>query len=126
MQTPTLFDAIGGDAAITAAVDAFYERVLADPMLAPMFVQTEMTRQKAHQRAFLTFLLRGTGSYNGRTMRAAHAGRGITDVHFDRVAGHLADTLAALGVPEELIGQIIGGVAPLRAEIVDTPTVAVA
>ena len=40
-------------------------------------------------------------------MREAHAGRGITDAAFDRVAQHLMDTLAHLGVNERLIQQII-------------------
>lgn len=121
MSHASLFDVIGGDAAISAAVDLFYDRVLADPMLAPLFVHTDLARLKGHQRAFLALLLRGSGTYNGRTMRAAHAGRGITGAHFDRVATHLVETLAALGVPAELIGQILGGVAPLRDEIVDVP-----
>jgi hemoglobin len=119
MYQPTLFDAIGGDTAIATAVEEFYRRVLADPSLAPFFADTNVDRLKAHQRAFLTLALRGSGTYNGRTMRAAHAGRGITDAHFDRVAAHLVATLTALQVPAELIEQIIGGIAPLRPEIVD-------
>jgi hemoglobin len=122
MPQPTLFDAIGGDPAIAAAVEEFYRRVLADPSLAPFFADTNVGRLKAHQRAFLTLALRGSGTYNGRTMRAAHAGRGITDAHFDRVAAHLGATLAALDVPADLIEQIIGGIAPLRPDIVDAPT----
>ena len=119
MPQPTLFDAIGGDPAIAAAVEAFYRRVLADPSLAPFFADTPIDRLKAHQRAFLTLALRGSGTYTGRTMRAAHAGRGITDADFDRVATHLGATLTALQVPAELIAQIIGGIAPLRPDIVD-------
>jgi|SoiMethySBSTD1v2_1073268.scaffolds.fasta_scaffold4390079_1 hemoglobin len=119
MPQPTLFDAIGGDPAIAAAVEAFYRRVLADPALAPFFADTNVDRLQAHQRAFLTLALRGSGTYNGRTMRAAHADRGITDADFDRVAMHLGATLAALDVPAELIEQIIGGIAPLRPDIVD-------
>lgn len=122
MQQTSIFDAIGGDAAIAAAVDEFYTRVLADELLAPMFVNTDIKRLKGHQRAFLTVALRGSGTYTGRSMRAAHAGRGITDAHFDRVAAHLIDTLAFLGVPANLIDQIIGGVAPLRDEIVERPS----
>ena len=118
----TIFDLIGGAPAIAAAVDEFYTRVLADEMLAGFFRDTDLERLKGHQRAFFAFALRGSGSYNGRTMRAAHAGRGITDAHFDRVALHLTETLLALGVPESLVQQVIGGVAPLRAEIVDTAT----
>ena len=33
----SLYQAIGGADAIDAAVDRFYDKVLADPLLAPMF-----------------------------------------------------------------------------------------
>jgi hemoglobin len=34
------------------------------------------------------------------------------------VAGHLTDSLSAAGVPDELVEQITGAVAPLAEEIV--------
>jgi hemoglobin len=37
--------------------------------------------------------------------------------HFNLVAGHLSASLRAAGVPEETVGQIIGAIAPLSAEI---------
>ena len=117
-HSPTLYERLGGGPAVAAAVDEFYRRVLADPQLAPFFVGTDMRRQKAHQAAFLAQALRGPGRYTGRSMREAHAGMGITDDHFNRVAGHLAATLSALGVGELLIAEVIGNVAPLRSEIV--------
>jgi hemoglobin len=113
---------MGGAPAIDAAVDQFYRRVLSDAMLIPFFHQTDLKRLKAHQRAFLTMALRGHGSYNGRTMRAAHQGRGITDAHFNRVAAHLNETLLALGVPAALADQVIGLAASLRGDIVDDAT----
>jgi hemoglobin len=51
-------------------------------------------------------------------MRSAHAGLNVTDDAFDRVVAHLVDTLAALGVPVELIEAIGAKLAPLRADIV--------
>jgi hemoglobin len=116
---PTIYDAIGGAPAISAAVELFYERVLRDPSLRGFFAGSDLPRLKQHQRAFFTMALRGTGAYTGKTMRAAHAGRGITDADFDRVAQHLAATLGALGVPDDLTSQIIGAIAPLRRDIVD-------
>lgn len=114
----TIFESIGGAAAVTAAVDDFYGRVTADPALYPMFAGTDMRRLKAHQRAFLAAALGGPQLYQGRDMAAAHAGLAITDAHFDAVVGHLAATLTALDVPEQTIATIAGTLAPLRAEIV--------
>ncbi len=123
MTHTTLYEHIGGQPALQAAVDAFYQRVLADPSLAPYFAQTDLTQLKAHQRAFFTVALSGPGQYTGRAMQTAHAGRGITDAAFDRVAQHLADTLTALGVPAELTDQVLARIAPLRADIVEAKPV---
>lgn len=114
----SIYDSIGGAGAVRAAVDDFYARVLADPRLAPFFTGTDLNRLKAHQRAFIAAAIGGPEIFEGRDMAAAHAGLGIADADFDAVAGHLADTLAGLGVPEETIGQIGGALAPLRPAIV--------
>src|SRR5437868_390956 len=54
-------------------------------------------------------------------MAAPHRNLAITQAHFDRVAGHLVDTLQALGVPEPLIDQVVALVSPLQEDIVNTP-----
>jgi hemoglobin len=122
MQHDTsIYAAIGGQPAVMAAVEEFYRRVLADPALAPYFAGIPVKRLKGHQAAFFAMALGGPDRYKGRSMQEAHAGRGITDADFDRVAGHLVATLAALGVDQGTISRIIGHVAPLRTEIVEAP-----
>ncbi len=118
----SIYDSIGGAAAVRAAVDDFYERVLADPELAPFFDGTDMRRLKAHQRSFIAAAIGGPEVFAGRDMASAHAGLGVTDAQFDAVVAHLVDTLAGLGVPPDVIGQIGAALAPLRASIVAAPT----
>ena len=48
----SLFERLGGVPAIKAAVDAFYIRVLADPVLKPFFKDTNMRWLKGRQNAF--------------------------------------------------------------------------
>jgi hemoglobin len=114
----SIYDSIGGAAAVSAAIDDFYARLLADPDLAGFFDGTDLARLKAHQRAFIAAALGGSEIYAGRAMAAAHAGLSITDGDFSAVVGHLVDTLDGLGVPQETIGQIGAALAPLRADIV--------
>lgn len=116
----TIYDRIGGEAAIQAAVDAFYIRVLDDPGLAPFFDRVNLKALKQRQRAFFTQALGGPAEYRGRDMRSAHARYKITQPHFDKVAGHLVDTLHSLGVDQKTVGEIVSVVAPLAAEIVNT------
>jgi methyl-accepting chemotaxis protein len=120
-QTPSLFERLGGVPAIKLAVEQFYERVLADPELAPFFADTNMAWLKARQNAFFIQALGGPPVYKGRDMRSAHAHLPIEPRHFERVAGHLADTLRALNVPQSLVDEVLLRVAPLADEVVNTP-----
>jgi hemoglobin len=65
--------------------------------------------------------LGGPELYAGRDLGAVHSPLGITDGQFDAVAGHLADTLAELGLPDELNRTVIARVASLRPLIVAKP-----
>lgn len=117
----SIYDSIGGDPAVRAAVDDFYARILADARLAPFFTGTDLQRLKAHQRAFIAAAIGGPEVFGGRDMASAHAGLGIGDGDFDVVVGHLVGTLTALGVPVDTIGQIGQALAPLRRDIVTVP-----
>ncbi|MCA8950405.1 MAG: group 1 truncated hemoglobin [Planctomycetes bacterium] len=117
-ETQTLYDRIGGKPALAAVVDDFYRRVLADELLAPLFAATDMARQRGHQLAFLTYALGGPNRYEGRNMRDAHRGRGITDAHFGAVAGHLQSTLQDAGVGVDELSSIMAAAAGLRDDVV--------
>ena len=64
---------------IAAFVDAFYERVLADPQLAPIFLDTagvDLAQHLPHIRAYWEKLILGREGYRRHTMnihRALHA-----------------------------------------------------
>ena len=55
-------------------------------------------------------------------MKQVHQGRGITMHHFNLVAGHLADALAAAGVPSETLTEILSAISPLAPEIASGET----
>lgn len=106
----TLFEQIGGAAAINLAVDKFYERVLQDDRIRHFFAHVDMAKQRAHQKAFLTYAFGGTDKYDGRLMREAHRdlveNHGLSSEHFDAVAEDLMLTLEEIGVSEELRAQV--------------------
>src|SRR6188472_1643405 len=114
----SVFDQIGGMAAVGATVDELYARVLGDPKLAPFFDGLEMERQRSHMRSFIAAALGSTKAYEGRDMAEVHAGLGITARDFDGVASHLAGALRSLGVPTEQVQAVLARIAPLRDEIV--------
>ena len=107
-MSTSLYDRIGGEPAVDAAVDIFYRRVLADDRISQFFDDVDMERQASKQKAFLTFAFGGPAHYSGKDMRTAHAhlvARGLDDTHFDAVLEHLGATLQELGVADELIEQ---------------------
>lgn len=114
----SIYEAIGGEPALVAVVDDFYVRVLADPQLAGFFAGANMPKLKGRQVEFFAAALGGPDAYQGVGMREVHAGRGISQSDFDRVAFHLAAALAAAGVPAETIGTIASAIVPLADDIV--------
>ncbi|EWC59150.1 Cyanoglobin [Actinokineospora spheciospongiae] len=114
----SIYQDIGGEGALVAVVDDFYDRVLADPELVAFFEGVSMPRLKGMQVEFFAAALGGPQVYSGRSMREVHAGRGIAQRHFDLVAKHLTAALLAAGVPAGAVEAIIGAVAPLAPEIV--------
>ena len=116
--TTTLYDRVGGALAVEAAVRGMYDRILADPELAPFFARTNMEHLVRRQSAFVGSALGGPEVYTGRDMVAAHRRHAIGHHHFDLVAGHLIATLGELGVDDRLTAEIVAVVAPLRSDVV--------
>jgi len=104
----SLYERIGGKHAVAAAVDVFYDKVLADERIRRFFEGVDLRAQKGKQRAFLTMAFGGPTNHTGLDMRAAHAklvAAGLDDGPFDAVLEHLGGTLVELGVPADLIGE---------------------
>ena len=101
----SIYNRLGGEPAMDAAVDIFYRKVLADPRISNFFDDVDMDRQRAKQKAFLSFAFGGPNAYSGKDMRAAHARMNLTEAHFDAVMEHLGATLTELGVPADLLGE---------------------
>lgn len=87
--------------AIDAFVDRFYERVLADPLLAPVFLDTARIELDAHLpriKAFWRKMILGQAGY-ARNMVArhahVHAHTPFTRAHFARWLALFEATLAA-------------------------------
>jgi hemoglobin len=108
-QQSSLYEQLGGQAAVDAAVDLFYRKVLSDDRINAFFDGVDMDRQAAKQKAFLTMVFGGPSNYTGLDMRRGHAhlvARGLNDSHFDAVVENLGATLREMGVAEDLIQQV--------------------
>src|SRR5262245_20270436 len=114
----SIYQAIGGRAALAAAVDRFYGRLLADPDLGPFFPGGVGARHRAYVVTVLGEALGGPERYRGPDIAGAHRGLAISDAHFDRAAACLSASLDELGVPRHLADRIVAIVAGLRQAVV--------
>jgi hemoglobin len=114
-----LYEEIGGAAVLRTAVAVFYQRVLADPALAPWFVGVDMDRLRAHQHAFLTSALGGPNVFAGRDLAEAHQGLHVSGAAFDRLTEHLTAALRDLGVAPAAVAEVNGRLEALRPLVVD-------
>jgi hemoglobin len=104
----SLYAKLGGEAAVDAAVDIFYRKVLSDNRINRFFDGVDMDKQAAKQKSFLTMAFGGPHNYTGMDMRRGHAHlvkQGLNDSHFDAVMENLAATMKELNVPDDLIAQ---------------------
>lgn len=107
-MSESLYQRIGGEAAVSAAVELFYRKVLADYRINRFFDNADMEKQLAKQKAFFTMAFGGPNNYTGKDMRTAHARlveMGMNDFHFDVVMELLGATMKELNVPDELIAE---------------------
>src|SRR5512135_3117358 len=107
-RAKSLYEKLGGEAAVNAAVDIFYRKVLSDNRINKFFDGVDMAKQAAKQKAFLTMAFGGPSNYTGEDMRKGHAhlvARGLNNSHFDAVMENLGATLQELNVPGHLIAQ---------------------
>src|SRR6186713_2316909 len=106
-MTLSLYERIGGEPAIMAAVDLFYAKIMKDDVTRPFFEGLDMNAQVQKQIAFMSRALGGPVEYQGRNLRAAHerlvGEKGLGDQHFDAVATHLRSTLEELGVAKDIV-----------------------
>ncbi|EAU55126.1 group I truncated hemoglobin [Mariprofundus ferrooxydans] len=118
----SVYEQLGGEPAINAAVDIFYRKVLADKYVIRFFEGVDMEKQAGKQKAFLTMVTGGPNSYTGKDMREGHrhlVAMGLDDSHFDHILCHLRSTLAELGVAQNLIDTVISVAESTRDDVLD-------
>jgi hemoglobin len=121
----SLYDRIGGQAALTKVVDDFVARAAANP-------KVNFTRNgtwnasdaavktlKMHLVNFLGSAFGGPQKYTGRSMKEAHKGMAITQAEFDALAADLKAVLEANKVPSAEINEIMKIAASTAPDIVE-------
>lgn len=121
-MTSSLFERLGGQAAVNAAVDIFYRKVLADERVNYFFDGVDMEKQINKQKGFLTFVFGGPNNYTGKNMREGHKHlivKGLNDTHVDIIIEHLGSTLKELGVADQDIQEVANIANSVRDDVLN-------
>lgn len=118
----SIYHRIGGHAAINAAVDIFYKKVLADKRVNHFFEDVNMKRQIKRQKAFLSAAFGGPTPYEGKDLRRAHAHLDLNESDFNAIAGHLQATLKELKVDAKLIQEVMAVAGSTKDAVLNHPT----
>ncbi|MCU7924135.1 MAG: group 1 truncated hemoglobin [Candidatus Thiodiazotropha sp. (ex Dulcina madagascariensis)] len=117
-----LYERLGGEAALDAAVDIFYRKVLSDNRVNEFFDDVDMEQQAAKQKGFLTMVFGGPHNYTGKDMREGHKhllARGLNDTHVDVIIELLGGTLKELGVGDTDIAEVATIAESVRDDVLD-------
>lgn len=116
----SLYQRIGGHAAMDVAVDVFYRKVLGDPCIRYFFEDVDMDLQRVKQKRFLSMVCGGPDKYTGKQMREAHVhllALGLNDEHFDHVVNHLRTSLEECGIAPSDLETIVQAAESFRNDV---------
>jgi hemoglobin len=114
----SLYDRLGGKAAITAVVDEFIARVAADARIKHRFFNTDIPKLKFLLVEQVCMATGGPCKYSGLDMETSHAGMEVVDEEFTALVEDLAGALDKFKVPAREKGELLGALGPMKPQIV--------
>lgn len=115
----TAWERLGGEEGVRGVVAAFVDRFFADDIIGFLFVGKDKARIVRHETELARLHLGGGGSYGGRPIGALHRPLRITRGHFRRRLALVRQTLAAQGVPEDVVDAWLAHDAALEPVVTD-------
>jgi hemoglobin len=121
MTGETLYDRLGGQEGIRAVVDDFYDRLLADDELGPLFEDADLESLRETQTDFLCEAAGGPETYDATPVREAHLHVPFTPELIGRAVDLLYESLESFDVPEEDADAVVEAIAAYEADLLATP-----
>ena len=115
----TLYERLGGAAALTAVVDDFVANVAADRKINHFFAKTDIPTFKKNLTDQLCAATGGGCTYAGKDMKTAHAGLGISNADWDALVGDLGKSLDKFKVKKADQKALVALLAPMKGDIVE-------
>ncbi len=124
LDTVPLYNRIGGDTAMNVVVDRFYRKIMADKELRSLFDHLDLPTQLGKQKSFLVAAFGGApqegseGIGLDKLLRDL-VGDDFSDRQFDRILGHLEETMNELDLPETAVKTLLETLEATRDEVLD-------
>jgi hemoglobin len=118
---PSLYEQIGGQAAVEALVDALVAEYKRDPRIAARFDLPPADIAYLRER-LIEQLCQATGGpceYQGLAMVEAHSGMAISGAEFDAFMQDTNKAMTTLGVKDEHQLVIVGVLEGMRGDVID-------
>jgi hemoglobin len=115
----SLYDRLGGKAAITAVIDTFVAKAAADPRINKKFAKTNVPRLKTELVDQVCAETGGPCAYTGRSMKEAHRNMSVTDGEFNALVEDLTAALNAFKVPAREQKDLLTALGAMKGDIVE-------
>lgn len=119
MPAKSLYERLGGKAAITAVVDSFVGLVSGDARINKKFAKSDVGRVKTMLVDQICNQTGGPCTYTGRSMKEAHANMGVTEGEFNALVDDLITTLRAFNVPSKEQNELLTALGSMKGDIVE-------
>ena len=115
----SLYERLGGEAAISAVIDDFVGRVAADARINGKFARSNVDRVKFHLKEQVCAVTGGPCKYTGKSMTASHKNMGVTEGEFNALVEDLVMTLDKFNVGAAEKGELLTTLGSLKSQIVE-------
>jgi hemoglobin len=114
----TLYQRLGGAERISVIIEDSIDRHAVNPVLAPRFRGKDLPRLKQLGMQFFCAGAGGPQKYEGRDLRAAHAGMNISEQELVAAIDDIVAALNAHGVGPGEVNEIVATLYSLKGEVV--------
>lgn len=115
----TVFEKLGGSAAIEHICNELVDRMVADPRGRRPFEDVRLDRLKKSLAEHLCHLTGGGCVYHGDPIPVVHAGLGITQAEFYILVEHLRGVLDDMSVTPGARNGLLALLAPFKRDVVE-------
>ncbi|GLQ24071.1 hypothetical protein GCM10007853_19450 [Algimonas ampicilliniresistens] len=115
----TLYDDLGGKPVMDKVIADMLDLALADPRMAPIFVDSDMERLEKLIIIHTCHIADGPCDYDGQDMRRAHDGLGIRTLHFNTLVENLQQAMDDQDIPFRTQNRFLARLAPMHDDVTE-------